>query len=101
MDKQNEQEPGSPGNETADTIRDMYVLIVREREDWGDTTLVVDSSPVLPQKPSFLPAYAICGFYLICILATLAFQLYCISNPEIATVTIIPTLQHVVLSGTL
>ena len=101
MAKQNEQELGNPGSETADTIHDIYVLIVREREDMGDTTLVVDSSPVLPQKPSFLPAYAICGLYLLCFLATIAFQLYCISNPEIATVTIIPTSQHVVLSGTL
>jgi Baseplate J-like protein len=38
--------------------------------------------------------------YIFSILATLAFQLYCIANPEIATVTIVPKTKQVTLSGT-
>jgi VCBS repeat-containing protein len=40
-------------------------------------------------------------FSLFLIVTTLAFQLYCIANPPIATITIMPKSQTVTLSGTL
>ena len=102
MDERSEQEhePGNPGNEGTEEIQDIYVLIVREREGEGDQAQVVDSTLVLPQKISFLPAYAFCGLYLLLIVSTLAFQLYSIVNPPIATVTIVPKSQAVTLTGT-
>ncbi len=100
MDNQenHEQEPDTetpPGE-----IQDIYVLIVREREEEEDAPFIVETTPLPSQKISFLPAYTFCGLYLLCILATLAFQLYCIGNPEIALVTILPKSQVVTLSGT-
>src|SRR5690348_4511851 len=84
-----------------DEIQDIYVLIVREQDEAPEQTPVAASTPVPPQKISFLPAYALCGLYLMCILATLAFQLSCIVNPPLATVTIIPKSQTVTLAGSL
>lgn len=102
MNEREQQEPEIPIEiPQPDEIQDIYVLIVREQEEAPEHTQVVDSTPVTPQKISFLPAYAICGLYFICILATLAFQLSCIVNPPIATVTIIPKSQQVSLTGTL
>lgn len=103
MDERSEQEhePGNPGNEGTEEIQDIYVLIVREREEEGDQAQVVDSTLVLPQKISFLPAYAFCGLYLLLIVSTLAFQRYSIVNPPIATVTIVPKSQTVTLTDTL
>ncbi len=97
------QEPAPETNEETplDEIQDIYVLILREREEEENEALVVESTLVLPQKPSVLPAYAICCLYLFCILATLVFQVCCLFNPPIAIITIIPTSQQVTLSGTL
>jgi VCBS repeat-containing protein len=81
-------------------IQDIYVLIVREHEEEEEHLQVVDCTPVLPQKTSMLPAYAICCFSLFLIFSTLSFQCYCIFNPPIATITIIPKSQAVTLSGT-
>lgn len=72
------------------------IVILKEEE-----TQVVDSAPVVPQKISCKPAYAIGFLYLLLIVSTLAFQLYCMFNPPTATVTIIPQSQHVSLTGTL
>lgn len=96
-----EQEAGDRENEAADSTQDIYVLIVREREEGGEFTQIVDSIPVFSHKTSFLPAYAICGLYLFCILTCLAFQVYCIFNPPIATVTIVPKSQTVTMTGVL
>jgi VCBS repeat-containing protein len=84
-----------------DEPQDVYVLIVREREEEEDHAQVVDSTLVISQKPSLLPAYAFCCCSVLLIVSMLAFQLYCIFNPPTATVTIIPKSQHVTLSGTL
>jgi hypothetical protein len=94
-------ETGIPGNETTEEIQDIYVLIVREHEEEEEIPQVVDSVPIIPQKISFMPAYAICSFYLFLIFSCIAFQLYMILNPPIATVTIIPKSQTVMLTGTL
>ena len=66
------------------------MLIVREREEAEDATFTVESTPLPSQKTSLLPAYTICGIYLMCILATCAFQVYCMLNPPVATITILP-----------
>ena len=101
MDKQNEQEPetGIPGNEAAEEIQDIYVLIVREQEEESEPTQVVDSTPV-KHKRDYWAFTPVCVFLLV-IFSTLAFQLHCVFNPPIATVTIIPESQQVSLSGTL
>src|SRR5690242_10383176 len=95
MDSQEQDTHNQP-----EDIQDIYVLIVREHE--ADTAQVVESSPapVTPQQDSFLSAYLFVCFSLFLVLSTLVFQLYCIFNPLIATVTIIPTSQHITLSGT-
>ena len=82
-------------------MQDVYVLIVREQEE--DQTQVVDSSPTstTTQQDSFLSAYVFVCCSLFLVLSTLLFQLYCIQNPLIATVTIIPTSQQVTVSGTM
>lgn len=111
MDEQAHQEPETntqppPGgpehfSPAPDEIQDIYLLIVREQEEAPDNSQVVDSAPVLPQKISFLPAYAVCCFYFLLIVSTLAFQIYALLNPPIATVTIIPKTQTVTLTETL
>src|SRR5215471_3510229 len=73
------------------------IVILKE----GVQVQVVDSSPVLPQKTSMMPAYAICCFYILLIVSTLAFQLYCLVNPAAATITILPKSQTVSMTGTL
>lgn len=96
MDKQNEQEPKT---ETPDGIQDIYVLVVREQEEEGVPAPVVDSIPV-KHKRDYWACIPVCVFLLV-IFSTLAFQLYCLFYPPIATVTIIPESQQVTLSSTL
>jgi hypothetical protein len=88
--------------EPEETIHIHYFpdAIVMLKED-ADTAQVVDSVPVIPQNISFLPAYAICVLYLFLIFSCIAFQVYEILNPPLATVTIIPKSQTVTLTGTL
>src|SRR5260370_7017347 len=78
-------------------IQDIYVLIVREQE--ADQTQIVESTPVTPQKVSFLPAYAICCFYFLLILSTLVFQLFYIVTPPLPTIPILPQSQHLTPSA--
>ena len=99
MNNQENQE--SETHTPQEGIQDIYVLIVREHEEEEEHPQVVESPPVFPQKTSLMPAYAICCFYLLLIVSTLAFQLYCMFNPPITTVTIIPKSQTVTLTGTL
>lgn len=100
-DNKENLEPELNINIFPDEIQDVYVLIVREREEKEDATIPVESTPLHSQKISLLPAYTICGIYLMCILATCAFQVYCMLNPWVATITIIPKIKHVTLSGTM
>jgi Baseplate J-like protein len=88
-------------NAPQEGIQDIYVLIVREHEEVEEYFQVVDSSPVLAQKTSMLPAYAICCIYFLLIVSTLAFQFYCMVNPPVATITIIPASQTVTLVSTM
>jgi hypothetical protein len=107
MDEQyNSREQESPESEATDqqpeeTIHIHYfpdaIVILKEVHE----AQLVDNTPVIPQKISFLPAYAICCFYFLLIVSTLVFQVYEILNPPIATVTIMPKSQQVTLSGTL
>ena len=104
MDNQESQDnPQTPHEE----IQDVYVLIVREQEE--DHTQIVDSTPTVTTQPapvtmqqdSFLSTYVFVCCSLFLILSTLTFQLFCIVNPPIATITILPKSQQVTLSGTL
>jgi hypothetical protein len=104
MENQESQDnPQTPQEE----IQDVYVLIVREQEE--DHIQVVDSTPlgttqpapITTQQDSFLSAYLFVCFSLFLIFSTLVFQVYCMVNPPIATVTIIPKAQTVTLSGTM
>ncbi len=108
---QEHDRPGTTGQERApethaatppDEIQDIYVLVIREHEgEEEEPPQVVDSTLVLPQQPALLPAYALCGGYLLLLVATLAFQLACLFNPPVATVTIVPKTQQVSVTGTL
>ncbi len=91
-----------PGTEPTDGLQDVYVLIVRQREEEASSQ-VVDSTPapVTPQQDSFLSVYVFVCFSLFLIVCTLAFQFYCIANPLTATVTILPKTRQVTLTGTL
>jgi hypothetical protein len=96
----------SQDNPQTPPIEDVYVFIVRETDtEAEDQSNIVDSAPAPSttqfQKISFIPAYAICSFYLFLIFSCIAFQAYEILNPPIATITIIPKSQTVTLSGTL
>src|SRR6266702_5889667 len=98
MENQDSQEQQTPPDE----VQDIYVLIVRETEACEeDQSQVVESAPVTTQKISFMPAYAICSFYLFLIVSCIAFQVYEVFNPPITTITIIPKSQTLTLSGTL
>jgi VCBS repeat-containing protein len=108
MDEQHDNHE-SETNTPHEDIEDIYVLIVRESEEEDDHKQVVESTPLVPsqsvpvttiQHNSFLSAYVFVCFSLLLILATLAFQSYCIINPPIANVPIIPKSQTVALSGT-
>src|SRR6266480_2334475 len=103
---QNSQEQQVPGateqeQEAQETIHIHYfpdaIVILKEE----DEAKVIDSTPVIPQKISYIPAYTIFGFYFLIILSCIAFQFYCMFNPPIATITIIPKSQTITLSGTL
>src|SRR5947209_4714248 len=101
-----DQPPSQDTNTDQDEIEDIYVLIVREHEVVEeDQSNIVESAPAPAttqlQKTSLLPAYAICSFYLFLIVSCIAFQAYEILIPPIATITIIPKSQQVILSGTL
>jgi Baseplate J-like protein len=103
---QNAQDRELPQSEASaqvpgETIHIHYfpdaIVIFKEEE----AAHVIDSAPVIPQNISFLPAYVICVFYLFLIFSCIAFQVYEIRNPPIATVTIIPKSQTVTMTGTL
>src|SRR6266480_8162777 len=99
--QQNTLEIHEQETQPEETIHIHYfpdAIVILKEEDQAQ---VVDSTPVIPQKISCIPAYAICGFYFLLILSCIAFQFYCMFNPPIATVTIIPKSQTVTLSGTL
>ena len=93
MDNQESQDSTKPPQEE---IQDVYVLIVREQEE--DQTQVVDSTPLVPHNPQlppcskthFFPRMCLCVSHCFLFLPHLSFQLYCMMNPLIATVTIIP-----------
>src|SRR5437764_14769824 len=92
----NKEEEAQP----IDTIHIHYfpdaIVILKEDEK----AHVFDSTQVIPQKVSFLPAYVIGALYLFLVFSSIAFQVFEIINPPIATVTIIPKSQTVTLTGT-
>jgi hypothetical protein len=94
-----EQVPQVP-NDT--DIQDIYVLIVREREEEAQQSQVVESAPTKQVKQNF--AYVTLCIVLLCCLpmfGSIAFQVYALLNPPIATITIVPKTQAVTLTGTL
>lgn len=102
MDNQ-EQQSQEQETQPEQTIHVHYfpdaIVILKEEEQ----AQVVDSTPlpVAPQQDSFRSAYAFVCVSLVLIVSTIAFQLYCVANPPVATVTIIPTSHQVMLSGTM
>jgi len=95
-----EQEP-----EPDETIHIHYfpdaIVILKDNAETPQQGNVVDSTLVQTKQPPVFIAYAICSFYLFLIFSCIAFQVYEILNPPIATVTIIPKSQQVTLNGTL
>jgi VCBS repeat-containing protein len=103
-----EQEPPeSTAHETQpiETVHIHYfpdaIVICKEEEADRQEDNLIEATLVQPTKPPVFIANATCTFYLLLILSCIAFQVYEILNPPIATVTIIPTLQTVTLTGTL
>jgi hypothetical protein len=101
---ENQESQDNTRTQPAD-IQDIYVLIVREQKE--DNTQIVVSAPLVPTQPapatiqhdSFVSAYLFVCFSLFLVLSCIAIQLYCIMNPPIATVTIIPQSRHMTLNG--
>src|SRR5438046_1697242 len=99
MDNQDNQEPETQIPETIkqetepdETIHIHYfpdAIVILKEEEPEDTTVVETTLAQTNTTPVFV-GYAVCSFYLFLILSCIAFQLYLILNPPIATVTIIP-----------
>jgi hypothetical protein len=109
-EEQNNQEQEPP--ETTDqeqkpdeTIHIHYfpdaIVILKENEETRQPNTIVETTLAQTKKPPVYIAYAICSFYLFLIFSCIAFQVYEILNPPVATVTIVPKAQTVTLSGTL
>ena len=100
MDNQESQDnPQTPQEE----IQDVYVLIVREREE-KITRRLLRAAPIPSYHSARLisfPRILFVCFSLFLILSTLAVSIYCMVNPPVATITIIPqitdryTFRHV------
>ena len=75
------------------------IVIVKEENDNPQHDNTVESTLAHPKKPPVFMAYAICLMYLFLIVSCIAFQLYCIVNPPIATVTIVPKTKTINLTG--
>src|SRR6266487_1228225 len=100
MDEQHsnqEQEQPEPTDQEAqkdETIHIHYfpdaIVILKEGEETPQPINAVETTLVKPKQQPVFIAYAICLCYLLLVFSTLAFQLYCIFNPPIATITIIP-----------
>jgi hypothetical protein len=100
--QQGETDTERPGQDAAEEIQDIYVLVVREREEEAAQTQVVESAPPQQVKQRF--AYVTLCIVLLCslpMLASIAFQAYGLLNPPTATITIVPKSQTVTLSSTL
>lgn len=96
----NEQQPQPDAQETIHIHYFPDAIVILKEED--DPQVVASTQPpVVPQQDSFRSAYAFVCVSLVLIVATIALQLYCVANPPIATVTIIPKSQTVTLNGTM
>jgi hypothetical protein len=99
--------PGTSEQETQpdETIHIHYfpdaIVILKEDKDSPQTDNAVETTLAQAKKPPVFIAYAICVFYLLLILSCIAYQVYEILNPPIATITIVPITQTVTLTGTL
>jgi hypothetical protein len=109
-EEQNRQEQETPGNteqepEPAETIHIHYfpdaIVILKEENNKVQPDNAIETTLAKPRKPPVLIAYATGIFYLFLILSCIAFQFYCMFNPPIATITIVPKSQTVTLTGTL
>jgi hypothetical protein len=104
---QEEQEtPGTSGQETQpdETIHIHYfpdaIVILKEENGAAQEDDIIEATLVETKQPPVFIAYTACAFYLFLVLSCIAFQVYEILNPPIATVTIIPKSQTVTLTGT-
>ena len=109
-ERRNDQEQDVPGvieqdTQPEETIHIHYfpdaIVIVKEENDNPQHDNTVESTLAQTKKPPVFMAYAICLLYLFLILSCIAFQLYCIVNPPIATVTIVPKTKTINLTGTM
>jgi hypothetical protein len=109
-EKQNGEEeqepPGKSGQETQpdETIHIHYftdaIVILKEENDTAQEDDIIEATLVETKQPPVFIAYAACAFYLFLVLSCIAFQVYEILNPPIATITIIPNTKTVTLTGT-
>src|SRR6266567_7304479 len=103
-----EQEPPEPTDQEQqpeETIHIHYfpdaIVILKEGTESQQEAAAIETTLAEPKQPPLFIGYAVCVFYLFLILSTLAFQVYLLLNPPVATVTIIPKSQTVTLNSTL
>ena len=103
-----EQEPPEPTDQEQqpeETIHIHYfpdaIVILKEDTESQQEAATIETTLAKPKQPPQFTVYAVCVFYLFLILSTLAFQVYLLLNPPVATVTIIPKSQTVTLNSTL
>lgn len=84
----------------------MYVLVVRGRAEPEDPPDATIETTLTPQKTktteAFDPGFIVTGLFFVSLaLSCIALQIFLFLHPPIATVTIIPKVRLVTLSGTL
>ncbi len=111
-----EPEQETPIPDTQEPIEDIYVYILREREEEEDEQ-VIDSTLTepdtnVPPAPSLIQplpgdkrseriAYALLSVSLLMVASIILLQLSILINPPIATIVLIPKSQTISLTGTL
>ncbi len=98
-----------PDSQLQEPIQDIYVFIVREKEEDEEDAQVIDSTATTApdaqardtQKPSYPHIYALSVVYLVLLLSILTVQLWLLLNPPIVTITIVAQSQQITLTGTL
>src|SRR5436309_870920 len=88
MDEQADQQQPEPETYHVYPVPGGMVILKEEAEPLE--TGIVATTLAQTQKPPVFIAYAVCLFYVLLLLSTLAFQVYELLNPPIATITIIP-----------
>ncbi len=107
-EEQNSQEPQETTKQDTqpdETIHIHYfpdaIVIVKEDTDNPQTDDAVETTLAQTKQQPVYVAYVICSFYLFLIFSCIAFQVYCIFNPPIVTITLVPRSLALTTTGSL